>query len=266
MDDLDKLVQAVLRSRKYGRVCADVVRNIGERELAKRRSWRGALKATKAKLHQVGAAYLGASMEYESWLERLQHAVDWGDGGAFRSVCVEAMSRHASTRERLGMLDRFYAQVWSELPQIASVLDVACGLNPLAISWMPLGEGVQYWAYDIFTDMVAFINGFFALAGVQGKAEARDVTHAPPQQRADLALILKSLPCIEQLDRSASPRLLETLNVGYLLVSFPTHSLGGRDKAMVRNYERRMWELVDGKPWDVRRFEFETELAFVVEK
>jgi 16S rRNA (guanine(1405)-N(7))-methyltransferase len=179
---------------------------------------------------------------------------------------MEAMACHASTRERLGILGPFYAQVLSELPRIGSVLDIACGLNPLTIPWMPLSEGVQYWAYDIFTDMVAFLNGFFAVAGVRGKAEACDVTHSAPQQRADLALILKSLPCIEQLDSSASERLLETLNVNHLVISFPIYSLSGRGKGMLRTYERRLWELVGGKSWGVRRFEFETELAFVVSK
>lgn len=266
MDDLERLVQAVLRSPKYRTVCADVVQNIGERELGKRRSWKDALKATKAKLHQVGAAYLEANMEYERWLEQLRDAANCGNRDGFRSVCLEAMSHHASTRERLDILDSFYAQVLSWLPRIDSVLDVACGLNPLAIPWMPLSEGGQYWAYDIFTDMIAFLNGLFPLLGVQGRAEAYDVTHSPPQQKADLALILKSLPCIEQLDRSAGERLLEALNVDHLVISFPIHSLSGRDKGMVQNYERRLRELMGSQPWAVRRLEFETELAFVVSK
>jgi 16S rRNA (guanine(1405)-N(7))-methyltransferase len=265
MDDLDRLVQAVLRSSKYRNLCVDVVRNVGERELAKRRSWKHALKATKAKLHQVGAAYLDANLEYERWLEELRDAAS-EDKDRLRSVCVEAMDRHASTRERLGILSPFYAQVLSQLPRIGSVLDVACGLNPLAIPWMPLSEGVQYWAYDIFTDMMAFLNSFFAVAGVQGNAEACDVTHSPPRQRADLALILKSLPCIEQQDRSAGERLLEELNVDHLLISFPIHSLGGREKGMLHGYERHFWELMGSRPWGVRRLEFETELAFVVSK
>jgi hypothetical protein len=35
---------------------------------------------------------------------------------------------------------------------------------------------------------------------------------------------------------------------------------------MAHNYEQRFWELMAGKPWSVQRFEFATELAFLVSK
>ena len=266
MDELDKLVQAVLRSPKHKNVCADAIRNIGSRELAKRRSWKEALKATKNKLHQVGGAYFGGTIPYAQLLDGLRVAADAEGEAGFRRVCVRAMRHHSSTRERLGILDSFYAQILADLSPVRTVLDIACGLNPLAIPWMPLGEDVQYYAYDMYTDMVGFLNEFFALAKVQGEAQARDVIHSPPMRRADLALILKSLPCIAQLDRSASVRLLEALNVDHLLISFPLHSLGGREKGMLENYEQRFWEWVAGRPWAVQRFVFATELAFLVRK
>jgi 16S rRNA (guanine(1405)-N(7))-methyltransferase len=57
---------------------------------------------------------------------------------------------------------------------------------------------------------------------------------------------------------------LETIRADHLLVSFPVHSLGGRSKGMVENYEVRFRELVQDKPWSIQRFEFATELAFLV--
>jgi 16S rRNA (guanine(1405)-N(7))-methyltransferase len=64
----------------------------------------------------------------------------------------------------------------------------------------------------------------------------RATGHSPPTQHADLALILKTLPCLEQLDKTAGQWLLEAVNVDYLLLSFPVYSLGGRDKHMLENY------------------------------
>jgi 16S rRNA (guanine(1405)-N(7))-methyltransferase len=266
MDELDNLVQAVLKSPKYRNVCQDVVRNVGARELAARRSWKEALKATKNKLHQVGGAYLDARVEYGRWLDDLQAAAASADGDSFRRVCREAMEHHSSTRERLGILDQFYALTLAGLPAIGTVLDVACGLNPLAIPWMPLGRDVRYYAYDMYADMVAFVKRFMSIANVRGQAQACDVTQSPPARRADLAFILKSLPCIEQVDKSASGRLLEAINADHLLISFPVRSLGGKDKGMAHNYEARFWELMAGKKWSVQRFEFATELAFLVRK
>lgn len=265
-DDLERLVQAVLQSSKYRNVCPDVIRNIGARELATRRSWKEALKATKNKLHQVGGAYFAANMRYTQWLDELKRAIQVKDDTLLRLTCMEIMKHHSSTRERLVILDQFYARILSRLPPIQTVLDIACGLNPLAIPWMSLGKHVQYYAYDIYTDLAAFLSECMAVMGVQGQAYACDIACSPPTREADLAFILKSLPCLEQLDKTTSLRLLEALHADYLLVSFPVRSLGGRKKGMEQSYEERFTELLSGKPWSVQRFTFATELAFLVSK
>ncbi len=52
----------------------------------------------------------------------------------------------------------------------------------------------------------------------------------------------------------------------HLLVSFPVHSLGGRHKDMIANYESHFRELVANEDRLIRRFEFATELVFLVTK
>jgi 16S rRNA (guanine(1405)-N(7))-methyltransferase len=264
MSDIDVLVAAVCKSSKYRYVCEEVVRGVGERELAKGRRLKEAVKATKKKLHQVGGAYLEGGVNYGAWLDDLRTAA--GDEGDFRWACAETMRHHASTKERFSILDEFYATVLAGLPPIRSVLDLACGLNPLAIPWMGLPDGAVYYAYDIYEDMIEFLQVFMALTPVRGQAAACDVLGACPNLHVDLALLLKSIPCLEQIDKSAGARLLDTIDADYLLVSFPVHSLGGRDKGMPANYEARFRELVAGKDWSIRRFEFATELAFLIDK
>lgn len=263
---LEQVVGAVLKSPKYRNVCEDLIRQIGRRELAVRRNTKEAIKATKNKLHQVSSAYLETRMDYARGLGALRQAYASGDSEELRRVCKQIMGWHASTRERIEILGEFYATTLTGIRPIRTVLDVACGLNPLAIPWMPLGRDVAYYAYDIYKDMVAFIQEFLALTGVHGQAQTCDVTQFPPVQKVDLALILKTIPCLEQVDKTAGLRLLETIHADHLLVSFPVHSLGGRSKGMVENYEARFHELVQGKPWAVQRFEFATELAFLVTK
>jgi len=262
--ELDRLVEAVLAGRKYRNVCGEFVRNVGARELARRRNLKEAIKATKNKLHQVGGAYLEGRLDYAGRLDELRRAAEAGDGQALRKVCREVMGQQSSTRERLAILDQFYATVLAGLGPIRSVLDVACGLNPLAIPWMPLAEDASYYAYDIYYDMVQFLNAFLAWMPVRGRAGARDVTASCPTERVDLALLLKAIPCLDQVDPAAGARLLETLDARYLVVSFPVHSLHGREKGMVVNYESRFRQLVAGWDWRVERFEFATELAFLV--
>ena len=263
---LDTLLAAVLESPKYRALCPEVITAIGERELDRRRDLAEAIKATKRKLHQIGGAYALGSRQYARWLGQLRIAKELGDSAEFERLCRQIMRAHASTNERLPILERFYALTLAEIPPPRSVLDLACGLNPLALPWMPLAEGAAYYAYDIYEDMADFLGEFLALTHTLGRAEARDVLRRPPEQHADLALLLKAIPCLEQIDAPAVLPLLEAINATYLLVSFPVHSLGGKAKGMSATYEAHFRELVAGKPWEIKRFAFATELAFLVKK
>ncbi len=256
---LDELVDTILASRKYKNISQDLIRNLGSQELAKRSSLKEAIKATKNKLHQVGGAYLEDHTSYTSWLAELKRA---SQQEQLRHTCMSIMSHHASTRERLPILEQFYATLLADLPPIESVIDIACGLHPLAIPWMPLAEHVQYYAYDMYQDMTDFLNDFMAITHVHGYAQACDVIQSCPTHKVDLAFILKAIPCLERLDKSAGLRLFDTINANYLIVSFPAHSLGGRKKDMVANYETRFRELVAHKNWSIERFEFASELVF----
>jgi 16S rRNA (guanine(1405)-N(7))-methyltransferase len=263
---ITQLVDTVLKSAKYKNICPDFVRTIGAQELTKRRNLKEAVKATKNKLHQVGGAYLPGKMNYTAWLAELNIASQAANQDEWGKVCARVLNYHSSTRERLPLLTQFYATILADLPPIHSVIDLACGLNPLAIPWMSLAADVEYYAYDIYQDMIDFLNGFMRLARINGRAEARDVINACPEHSVDLAFVLKAIPCLEQIDKTAGMRLLDTLNANYLVVSFPVHSLGGQQKGMATNYGARFGNLVANKNWPVKRFEFAYELAFLVTK
>jgi 16S rRNA (guanine(1405)-N(7))-methyltransferase len=260
MDQLDKLVQAIQESRKYRHVSPALVRAVGARELAVRPRLKEAVKGTKNKLHQVGGAYFEAVIDYERALTDLETATSLPD------ILCQIMALHSSTRERLPILDQFYTTILANLPPIHSLHDLACGLNPLARSWLPLPETAVYHASDIYADMVDFLNRVMAHLGWPGQATVRDLLTDPPTEPVDLALLLKAVPCLDQLDREVVPRLLDSLPANYWLISFPVYSLGGRSKGMVETYEGRFMELMNGRNWTYQRFQFETELAFLVKR
>jgi 16S rRNA (guanine(1405)-N(7))-methyltransferase len=260
---VEELVREVGSSAKYRFVNPALVARIGAAELAKGRKFKEAVKATKNKLHQVGGAYLSDPPHYQGWLERLTEVRS--DPQTLKTVCREMMALHASTRERLTILDEFYETLIAELPPVGSVLDVACGLNPLAIPWMGLGPGANYYACDVYSDLVDFVGAFMGLMPVSGSAAVCDVVGEAPEHEVDLALVLKTIPCLEQIDKQAGERLLDGLRAKYLMVSFPARSLGGRSKGMVENYEDRFNQLAAGRGWHIRRYEFETELVFLAE-
>jgi 16S rRNA (guanine(1405)-N(7))-methyltransferase len=263
---IDQLIEAILASSRYKSIDSGFIRYIGIQELARRHTLKEAIKATKNKLHQVGGAYQNGTPRYSVWLDKLRQAVQAGEREHILDVCKWIMGHHSSTRERLPILEQFYRTILADLPPINSVIDIACGLHPLAIPWIPLSGQAQYYAYDIYQDMMDFLNECMALLHVQGCGQVCNVLQDCPTQKVDVAFLLKAIPCLEQVDKAAGLRLLETINADHLVVSFPAHSLGGRKKGMIANYEARFYELVANKRWSIRRFAFPTELVFLIKK
>lgn len=259
------IVDAVFDSRKYDTLSPEFVRAIAAAEARKGRSFKETVKATKNQLHQSAAAYQTGRMDYDRWFDELTTAYTTASIDHRRQVLRTVLARHRSTAERLPILDDFYTTIFAHLPPIQSVLDIACGLNPLAHAWMPLTQGASYFACDVFADQVEFLNRFFRLAAIQGEAEMRDVIQDPPSQPVDLALILKTIPCLEQIDRNAGQRLLDAVNARHLVVTFPVRSLGGRAKGMAAHYTAHFESLVENRGWHYHQLDFSDELVFVVD-
>lgn len=263
---LEELVRAVRSGARYRQIEPGLVRRVAEQELSKGRSHKEAVKATRDRLHQVGGAFQDPAPDYPR-LEAVLAALPNEPGDeALRLFCRMAMQAHASTRERLPYLEEFFDPLRERLGTVGSILDLACGLNPLALPWLPLAPGGQYFACDIYADLVGFLNLFFRRSGVSGQAEVCDLTAAVPSQPVELALLLKTLPCLEQLEKGIGARLLERVQARTLLVSFPALSLGGRGKGMVQNYTAQFEALIAGKAWQVERWQVKTEIAFLVRK
>lgn len=259
---ITEVVQAVLTSSRYRHVAEELVGSLAARALNSRLGVRDAIKETKTRLHQIAGAFADRSTPYSDWLDALAAARRVPDPSALQAVCLRALEGHASTRERLPFLPEFYAAAFADIGPVRSVLDVACGLNPLAVPWMPLTADAAYYACDIFTDQIAFVNRWLFLYGLSGFAETCDVTVRAPDVAVDLALMLKALPTLEQIDRSAPLRLLRAVRAPHIVVSFPTRSLGGCRKGMAEHYESRFRALVEGGPWTIARYQIGNELCF----
>ncbi len=262
----EQVVEAVSASVKYRHVWPEFTRRLAAAELAHGRSSKEAVKAVKNKLHQVGAAYSEHIPDYAGWLERLAATPMQENPEAFTETCQELMGAHASTRERLPILEEIYKVTLADLAPIHSILDAACGLNPLTAAWMPLAPGARYYACDIFLDLLDFLNGYFRLAGLDGEAFPCDLISGVPEKNVDVVLLMKALPCLEQADRHASAAILESMPARHALVSFPAQSLGGRARGMEDYYPAHFAALLEGRGWVSRRFDFETEIVFRLDR
>lgn len=265
MSELSRIVSAVAGSRKYRTICEDTIRRIATRESANHDDVKATIKATKRRLHQVYGAF-EQGFDYDAAYQRLAAAYRTGSDAEIEAVCRQILGLHSSTCERLPILDRFYARIFAVTGQPRSILDLGCGLNPLALPWMDLGPEAQYIAVDIDADRVRFLNRYLALAGFAPLARCQDVLAHPPDDDADLALLLKMSPSLERQEQGATLHLLEQLSTPFIVISFAVKSLGGRERGMQAHYDRQFLALVEGQTWPVEKLVFEAELVFVIRK
>jgi len=263
---LDELVSAVMQGSRYQKLSPDLIRRIARQEMSRRKSLKEAVRTTRGKLHQTAGAYLGKKIPYEEMNNELQSLpYDLSDPQA-HSFCKQTMQYHASTRERLPILHDFFKEALEPIAPVTSILDLGCGFTPLCLPWMPVCEDIQYYACDIYSDMIDFINSYFHHFQLNGKTGLCDLGSSIPEQSAQLGLLLKMIPCLEQTDKLISKQLLKNINTDHILISYPVRSLGGKAKGMRQHYSQHFKSLIADTNWRSVEFEFETEIAFLISK
>ena len=199
------IVERIRRSARYRDVDAALVERLATEELPKSRNGDEAVKRVKRRLHQAVGAFRGSAPPALTAAWR----GDLGDPD-FRAACLGAMRSHASTRERIGHIERFFPGIWSITGVPQSVLDLGCGLNPLALPWMALAPDAAYVAIDADERPLAAVRGFLDLVGQPHEVTASDLVTEAPTQRADVALLLKLVTTLDRQDparrRAPPPR------------------------------------------------------------
>lgn len=263
--ELDAIVAAIKASKKYRHTHEGTIRRLVEIESQRHRTRKQVERAARKRLHTIVASYLG-DPDYAAAQAELEAAFE--DARSLESVkaaCARILARHATTRERLSILDQFYGEIFRRTGEPRVILDLACGLNPLTFPWMGLPATVAYHAYDVHEQRVAFVNAFFALQGLAPLARVQDVAFEMPQEQGDVAFFFKELHRFERNYEGRGLALLEALRVRYVVVSFPTVSLHGGHR-LTDHYRRVFGDLLAGKDWAVDEIVFENELVFCVDK
>ena len=263
---LQRLIDKVQANRKYETISRDLVSRLSQEAITKGLTGKSAVKAVRNKLHQVGGAYFKQNVDYDEAKQILADLPRNLQADETRQFCLKYMRTHTSTAERLPILDNFFQTCLEPIQPVTSVLDLACGMNPLAQPWMPLSTDFQYHACDIYLDMLDLIGAFFSHFELDGQTYPCDLVGKVPPVDADVAFLLKAIPCLEQVDKSIGLPLLEAIQADHILVSFPVRSIGGRKKGMPDFYRDHFYEIIAVKSWKIQEFEFKTELAFLVTK
>jgi len=243
---------------------AETVLDLLRMEQGKHRDQKALEKTVRRKLHNIMAPYL-EDLNYEQaagWVEAMP---DHAPEDLLKQVSKRVLLSHASTRERMPFLQRFYEQLFQRTGIPDSILDLACGLHPFGIPWMGLPASCAYHAYDIHAPRVDLLNRYFLKIGLPSLAEVRDVLVSPPPVKAQVALLFKEAHRMEKRQAGCSQPLWEALNVRYLVVSLPALDLSG-DHDLSGKHRSLVYQVCGDKLWKISEIRFENELVFVIDK
>lgn len=245
---MNDLTEKLLQSKKYGGVCPDTVRRVISDCTAKYKKEKDIEKAVREHLHGVTSAFMT-----ESECRRARAAAEAAD---FETL----LACHASTRERMPVAsaDALYDRIFSVTGVPESLLDLACGLNPAYLKWRY--PQIHVVGTDISGDCVRILQTL----GID--ARLADLLCGIPSERFDLALLFKILPLLERQKKGAADEILRSVNAAYIVVSFPTKTLSGRDVGMAAHYGAWMAEHLPESRSVTDSFELENELYFVLEE
>ena len=255
------LPDKLLQSKNYRDICPDTVRRVWDECAAKYKKPKDAEKAAREALHGISGAFMTpAEARHLAWDMQEWH-VKQTDVGLERML-----SRHASTRERLPVsdIDALCARLFEITGRPRSVLDLACGINPIYLG----ARGIQTVGVDISGSAVEAVNRFGEVYGQPVRAVCADLLcpGAVPKQRFDLCLMLKLLPLLERQRTGAALDVMNAVNAAWLAISFPTRTLGGRNVGMAANYAEWMEGHVPAGRTVAGRFETENELFYLLKE
>ncbi|MCL2358048.1 MAG: hypothetical protein FWC70_13000 [Defluviitaleaceae bacterium] len=245
--------------KKYNMLYSPLV----ERILAEEGSGKDSLKAAKTRLHRMFGAYLSGNAHKKA-ARILEESRD-----VAREIdeSVRLLALHASTRERffrcagfrsdsegtyknranstdvpcvISCVKNFYEFIAANVSgEIKAIADLGCGFNPFALPLMPevLTRNLEvYHAFDIDLRTRDMLNIFFESRGLPAAAKCADLAVETPGESADVAFMFKLLPVLEAQIPGRGFALASALNARFLVVTYPTKSLGGREKGMEKNY------------------------------
>ena len=261
MPELDKRQQqaldALLSAKKLRDLCPDTIRRVCFECLPKYKSLKDVDKAARTELHRITGAFV--TPEQLSQAEKLLDAWTPGDD----ETLGRALSMHASTKERLPLseTDAMYAHVCDIIGRPDTILDLACGFNPVYLS----SRSYDVTGLDLHGGAIALINRWAEKHNLPARAQTADLLSEGclPQERFDLALMMKLLPILETQQTGSALRLIDSANAKVILVSFPTKTLGGRGVGMEAHYSQWFEDLVP-EARIIHRFTHGSELIYLI--
>jgi 16S rRNA (guanine(1405)-N(7))-methyltransferase len=252
---IEKLVQDYLKNNKKIRK-----RLFEHNKPLKSREFNVLLKDIRRKLHEIYGVFNLSSPSLVSLRKKLK-------GKKINEEAIKEHRKllecHKSSKERIDDYGFIYNKIFSVTGTPKSVLDLACGLNPLSFPFMNLKK-VDYFAYELSIKDCKFLNDYFSLMkrfGLNGKCTAIDLLHVGKLPKVDVCFLFKVLDSLEVLKKNYSYELFRKIKAKFIVVSFATKSICG-----INRLGRRNWfvKFLDKENYSYEIFETCNEKFYVI--
>ena len=256
-----EIIQKISQSKKYKALYEKTIERV-VRDCLTRYPEKEAEKRAKNLLHQIWGAYFPSRPHFQKLLADFKQEIE--NGKNVKEAVRPLLQSQSSIKERLPILDDFYRKIFSVTGVPDSIIDHACGFNPLTYFWLP--QGIKYFGFDIDKNQAEFLKSVFKILNIDRvKIDLGDIlTDKFPQ--ADIVFLLKLLPLLEHQQKGSSLEVLKKQRCKYLVVSFPTKTVSGKEKGMIDFYSKQFQDLIRNELWQTEKILFPTELIFIVKK
>jgi len=252
--ETDRALEALIASPKYRGVYRGAVERV-YREMLRRHRPRDAEKAARAELHRITGAFLTPN-DLKKARALLEEYVS-GD----KDALTRALSLHASTRERLDIMAELYDRALPSLGNPKTVLDLACGLNPLYLGSL----GLRVRGVELHLDAARLVNDWAESLGWDVRVEPGDLAGGAPLPEADATLAMKLLPLLDKQMVGGGQALLSRVRSKKAMVTFPTRTLSGRNVGMSGHYEATFEQTLPAEAKILEKFALPGELCYILE-
>jgi len=255
--DAAELVIEVKKNKKYKNISEDIVKAKVEEYISRNPIFdeKIAVKEIRKELHRAHGSFRGEAKKLGEYILKK----DWEN----------VLRANKSTAERLANYDEIYQKIFEITGKPNSVLDLGCGLNPVSIPFMKLEKDFEYYGCDINEAEIVALNDFFKVGGINGKAEAldlSDIENVRKLREADLCFMFKLVDILEKDGHKYAEEMIKILadKTRFIVVSFATRTLSGKKmKFAERGWIERMLARIEMK---FEKLVFENEIFYVISK
>ncbi len=250
-NNIKQVIEKVKAHKKYSSISdtfvKKVIENYYKRYGGHRYSEREFVKHIRARLHKIYSSYQTRKKgKHSDYLQELKESPNSKEN---KEIIDKILSSMISTKERLPIYPLLYKRIFKITGKPKTIVDLGAGINPVSIPYMNL-PSLIYYAYDIDLKDTKFLNKFFKIQNIEGKAkimDVRELNNLKKLPQSDVVFMFKIIPIINPISKKKKKIHEEIMiyllknKTKFIVISFPTKTFMGK---MMTQQKQKGFELM----------------------